>query len=450
MKHTLDLDKLLAPIPGDSPAGEDLRYTPIYEEMREARRADDPLDRGDWQRELKLADWPKLIALATEAIAEKSKDIQVVAWLTEALVTTDGWEGAAFGLRLMTAILTDYWDQLYPQIEEGDLEFRSGPIEFLNERLAISLREIPVTDPKTTQGYNWLKWQESRTVGYEADTRNRYGDTDEEKRRTREERIAEGKITAETFDAAVAGSPASFYVGLAKDVAAAWEAFEKLDSVLDEKFGKEAPRLAELKEAIEECRRLITKLLKEKRAADPTAGIEEAHPIAEERETPEGVAGEPLTVAAQTAPTAHQIGVSPFPLRVLASTDGSEDRLWTEALQTMQSAGMKTALGQLLSAACSAPSVRERNRLRLLMAKLCLKADRPDLARPIAEELHGIIEELHLDRWESAVWIADVLDVLYQCLTRGEPSDDDLNRARTLFQRLCTTDVTKAASYKLP
>jgi len=42
-----------------------------------------------------------------------------------------------------------------------------------------------------------------------------------------------------------------------------------------------------------------------------------------------------------------------------------------------------------------------------------------------------------------------VLDVLYQCLTRGEPSEDDLNRAKTLFQRLCTTDVTKAASYKL-
>ncbi len=136
-------------------------------------------------------------------------------------------------------------------------------------------------------------------------------------------------------------------------------------------------------------------------------------------------------------------------MRVLSSSDGSEDGLWAEALQTMQAAGMKTALGQILSAACSAPSVREKNRLRLLMAKLCLKADRPDLARPIAEELQALIEELHLDRWESAVWIADVLDVLYQCLTRGEPSDDDLNRAKTLFQRLCTTDVTKAAGYKV-
>ncbi|MHC1742013.1 MAG: type VI secretion system protein TssA [Syntrophobacteraceae bacterium] len=450
MKQPLDLDKLTAPIPGDNPAGEDLRYTPIYEEMKEARRADDPFDRGDWQRELKRADWPKVIALTTEAIAGKSKDLQIVAWLTEALVTTDGWEGAAFGLRLMTALLTDYWDQLYPEIEDGDLEFRAGPIEFLNERLGVSLKEIPLTDPKTTPGYPWLKWQESRTVGYEADTRNRYGDTDEEKRRTREERIGEGKLSAEEFDGAVTGSPGSFYVALTKDVAATREAFDKLDSVLDERFGKDAPRLAEMKESIEECQRLVTKLLKEKKAADPTIETDEMPTNPGPSGTVEDVAPVLPGATVQSTPPASSTVYTAFPVSTLASTDGSEDRLWTEALQTMQSAGMRTALGQILSAACSAPSVREKNRLRLLMAKLCLKADRPDLARPIAEELHGIIEELHLDRWESAVWIADVLDVLYQCLTRGEPSDDDLNRARTLFQRLCTTDVTKAASYKLP
>jgi type VI secretion system protein ImpA len=89
------------------------------------------------------------------------------------------------------------------------------------------------------------------------------------------------------------------------------------------------------------------------------------------------------------------------------------------------------------------------NRFKLLMARLCLKAERPDLARPIAEELYALIEELHLDRWESPVWIAEVLDALYQCLTAGEPSDDDMNRARILFQKLCTTDVTKALTHKL-
>jgi type VI secretion system protein ImpA len=82
------------------------------------------------------------------------------------------------------------------------------------------------------------------------------------------------------------------------------------------------------------------------------------------------------------------------------------------------------------------------------MTKLCLEADRPDLARPIVEELNHLIEELHLERWESPLWMAEVLDALYQCLTRGEPSDEDKNRAKALFQKLCTTDVTRAMNYK--
>ena len=114
----------------------------------------------------------------------------------------------------------------------------------------------------------------------------------------------------------------------------------------------------------------------------------------------------------------------------------------------MKASGIKTALGKVLAACYSAPSVRSRNRCRLLMAKLCLEAGRPDLARPIIEELNALIEELHLERWESPLWIAEVLDALYQCLTKGEHSDEDSKRGQVLFQRLCTMDVTKAMGHK--
>ncbi|MGA7878928.1 MAG: type VI secretion system domain-containing protein, partial [Desulfoferrobacter sp.] len=131
-----------------------------------------------------------------------------------------------------------------------------------------------------------------------------------------------------------------------------------------------------------------------------------------------------------------------------ADTISLEKVRWDQALLTLGSSGIKEALGQLLEASTSAPSVRDQNRYRLLMAKLCLKAQRPDLARPIVEELHTLIEELNLERWESPKWVAEVLDALYQCLTSGEPSDDDMGRATVLFQRICTTDVTKAIIYK--
>jgi type VI secretion system protein ImpA len=125
-----------------------------------------------------------------------------------------------------------------------------------------------------------------------------------------------------------------------------------------------------------------------------------------------------------------------------------EDALWDEALVLLESSGIRKALELLVQESYTAPSVRGRNRLRLLMAKLCLRAGRPELSRPIIEELHALIQELHLEKWESPLWVADVLDTLYQCLTSGEPSDEDRGRAKTLFQQMCTTDVTRAMLYK--
>jgi predicted component of type VI protein secretion system len=53
----IDLDAILAPIEGENPAGENLRYSPTYDAIQEARREEDALDRGEWDREVKTADW---------------------------------------------------------------------------------------------------------------------------------------------------------------------------------------------------------------------------------------------------------------------------------------------------------------------------------------------------------------------------------------------------------
>ena len=77
-------------IPGDNPAGADLRYTPVYERIKEARREEDDLNQGVWKRERKVADYSTVITLAQEAIATGSKDLQLAAWLCHALVASEG------------------------------------------------------------------------------------------------------------------------------------------------------------------------------------------------------------------------------------------------------------------------------------------------------------------------------------------------------------------------
>jgi type VI secretion system protein ImpA len=438
MSGKVDLEAILTPIPGDSPAGADLRYDAVYEEIREARRAEDPLAEGGG--EPKQPDWDKVIDLSVGALTAKSKDLQLAAWLTEALIHAEGFEGFAVGVNVLTGLLEKYWDTVFPVLEEGDLEYRAGPLEFLNEKLWVALKSVPVTDPRVSDGYSLLTYDESRAVGYEKDTLNQHGDVDEGKAAKRKEMLAEGKRSAEAFDAAMAKSSRGFYESLFGAVTRCREAFDAFEKVVDARFGKNAPRLAELRKAIEECEQFVKFRVGGRKKSEP--------PPAERRKDAsptsaggEGEAGEAAGRGAAALPAM-------LPRGGIADTLPIEDKLWKEALGLLESSGIKKALELLMQESYTAPSVRERSRLRLLMAKLCLRVERPDLARPIIEELHALIQELHLEKWESPLWVADVLDTLYQCLTNGEPSDEDRGRAKTLFQQMCTTDVTRAMPYK--
>ena len=436
MKVEIDLVGILTPVGDDNPAGEDLRYV-LFDEITEARRADDALDRGDWQRDIKSADWETVISLCSDALVNRTKDLQIAAWLTEALTITEGFEGLLTGLKVIRGFLENFWESVYPEIEDDDLDFRIGRLEFLNTALGVRIKQIPLTDSNARAGYSWLQWDESRRVGYEGDAA---------KAEIRAELLAEGKLPAEDFDAALAASARAFYESLAADVTKCTEEFATLEELSDEKFGNEAPRLAELRKSLEDCNQLVSKILKEKRELEPDEP-DEPEPAAEI----EGDADEEST-STESGPVSTEaeiggsINIDSVPTGTTTDSAAHENALWQKANELLSASGIKAWLQQLLVVSSTASSVRQRNRYRLLMAKLCLKADRPDLAMPILEELYALIEEINLERWEAPNWIADVLEALYKCLTAGDANEDP-SRAGELFRKMCTLDVTKAMIY---
>src|SRR5688572_7095305 len=133
----VDLDLILLPIPGDNPAGESLRYSGIYDEMREARRADENLAQGEWQTELKVADFPKVLNLGIDALTTKSKDLQIACWTCEALVKLHGFAGLRDGLKILSGLQARFWDELYPEIDEGDMESRANAISWVDTQVAL-------------------------------------------------------------------------------------------------------------------------------------------------------------------------------------------------------------------------------------------------------------------------------------------------------------------------
>jgi len=448
----MDIDVILEPIPGDNPSGENLRYTIVYDEIQEARKADDVLDQGDWQHEVKSSDWDLVFSLSVDALTTKTKDLQIAAWLLESLTITKGFKGVSLGLTIINKLFDIFWETFYPEIEEDDLDYRAGPLEFINDKLWLPIKNIPITNPDKTHGYSWMKWQESRKVGFEKDTLNQYGDVEDDKKRARDEQIADGKLSAEEFDSAVNASNRVYYEDLFETVSECVDLFNLLDNIVDEKFGREAPRLAELKTSLEDCLNLVTKFVKVKREEEPDSETEELKEIPEKQEevlSARQDSGSTSTIvhaqASQPVQGGAQVGI--YHVNRILGSAGIEEAVWQDALKKLGKEGIKPALEQLLGASCSAQSIREKTNFRLLMARLCLKASRADLARPIMEELNTLIDELALDRWESPIWIAEALGTLHQCLTAEGASDDDQYRANEILTRLCTLDVTKAMEY---
>jgi len=109
------LEQLLLPISDVCPQGEDLTYSALFDEIREARRADEPaLAQGDWETAPKRAEWARVGQLCEEALCRRSKDLQIAAWYAEALARIEGFDGLTIGLRLVTGLLQRYWDIGYP------------------------------------------------------------------------------------------------------------------------------------------------------------------------------------------------------------------------------------------------------------------------------------------------------------------------------------------------
>jgi type VI secretion system protein ImpA len=253
--QTIDFAALLAPIPGENPAGESLRYEGTYDTIQAQIYEEEALDQGDWQRETKTADWRAAMTTASEALATKSKDLQLAAWLTMALVKRHGFAGLRDGCRLLRELEEQFWDSLYPELEDGDAEFRAGPLDALNGRLPLFIKQIPLTK-SGDEVYTWLHWEESRLV-------------DNLARQNQEEALqaalSDGKVTGEQLSKAVATTPRMFYEALLEDLQQSKEECEQLDRTSDEKFGRAAPSFVDIKKAIDECLDLVKTTVKRKR-----------------------------------------------------------------------------------------------------------------------------------------------------------------------------------------
>jgi type VI secretion system protein ImpA len=271
-------EDLLTPIPGDSPSGANLRYDPVTDKIKEARREDLDLNQGVWKTALKTADFPTVIKMAGEALAKRGKDLQIAVWLVDAQIRKDSFSVLAPCFQFLHDLLEQYWDTIYPPIDEdGDMEVRAAPLVWLGAKLGEPLGFLPIVSGKLS----YVKYQESRKVGYEADA-----DTGE-KQDSRATAIKEGKITPEEFDTQIEATSIPALRDTYKQLTQGKTALEELATFCDTQFGDFSPSFIKTRDAIDEIAQTVRIILSKK-----PGGLEEEAPLSLDDDFSMGLSGD--------------------------------------------------------------------------------------------------------------------------------------------------------------
>lgn len=150
MKQTrveINLADLSLPLKINGNTGIFLRYEPIYDQIRNARHEeDDGLSRGIWQTDLKHADWSLAENLCYNTILKDSKDFQIACWLVEAWLHLDNFTGLINGYQFLLEFCEKFWDNMHPQPEDGDIEYRLHILEWLIKVTYDNIITFPISN----------------------------------------------------------------------------------------------------------------------------------------------------------------------------------------------------------------------------------------------------------------------------------------------------------------
>jgi type VI secretion system protein ImpA len=285
----LDFDTLLAPIPGDKPQGEDLRADPSpnspYYKIKDARSAARAAERQvvmEGEEPANRPDWRPVLQHGRDAIAGRSKDLEVAAYLIEALTRLHGFAGLRDGFRLARELAEHFWDGVYPLPDEDGLDTRVAPLTSLNGEdaegtLITPIAKVPLTEGGSNGPFALYHYQQAIALGQVPDEA------------TREKRIARGAVSFPMLERAVAETPGTFFLGLVEDLKECQEEYARLGQVLEEKCGSKAPPTGNIRTALGSCLDAITALARDKLAV-AVAHQEAVTETAADEAAPDGAA----------------------------------------------------------------------------------------------------------------------------------------------------------------
>ncbi|WP_332851776.1 type VI secretion system protein TssA [Duganella sp. S19_KUP01_CR8] len=246
-------EQLLIPISDSRPSGEDLSFSPDLDAIGQARKYDDPsLDQGEWVTELKEADWEFVVKRCSALLTEKSKDLRLAVWLTEAAAKQHHLRGLAEGYRLLAGLCEQYWDMgLFPEADGGDNDQRIGNLSWILARTRTLIRELPLTEGRNT-AYS--------TIDFEYARKRATGSDDQS-----------GAPKLADMEAAKRSNSAQFCAKFVADAQYCMDALLQLEKAADAKLGQDSPGFSAARDAVQSMLHVMPAASKSNGAAEAQA-----------------------------------------------------------------------------------------------------------------------------------------------------------------------------------
>jgi type VI secretion system protein ImpA len=251
----LDPEDLLAPLPGDDPAG---RRVSLIEanKLKEYQEDFDP-ERDlseDERRDPRWADakrtvpqWNKIVEEGTKFLKSNGKDLEVSVRVAEALTKRGGFAGLKTGLRLLRRLCEECWDRMHPALDPDDPEAvtdRTSKLDWLDDAekkpyFPTTIRAVPILVTPDGVAVSYLACQQQGNRPPEVS----------------QEEFRQAVNTARPADVEQVRL-------MDEDIGEALDELRGLQSVLDARAGSAAPGFVSVRKALDDCRTVTQQVLR--------------------------------------------------------------------------------------------------------------------------------------------------------------------------------------------
>lgn len=473
------------PVAADAPGGVSARdeadFAALQGEVRKLELPDRP-----------AVNWDLVVTNGSRILAGRSKDLLVAAYLTLALLERRGFPGFVDGLTILRDLVTHFWETLHPDVKRA--RGRLAAFEWLSERGAAAVtrlgeRPVPAAQVEACQervqqisdviaeklegGSSALSDLRSALNGVNLAS---VGDE-----AAAEQSLTEARRLLRMAGEYFRGRDPKDAVGYRLPRLAAWMALRQAPPAADGKTQVPPPQPADLLPRLEGmiANGQYAGVLQETEGRIGSAvmwlDLHRLSAQALDRMGPEYAAASAAVTAEVRSLLARLPGLEELRFSNDQPLAAPETRAWIrdvvkagggeaaaaahapaangddphaaareEAVALARAKKMPEALGRLAEESRRAPLRRDRVRLEIEAARLCLEHGHPDAALIQLERLDEDVQDGGLETWDPEL-ASELLRHLIACRQRlGAKTPDDATRMRVLLQRLARVNVVAA------